>query len=295
MDSKLYIKNKIRNQNSEIDLSEGSAVTNLLVNPLSTIMQPLLDEQDKLINNLSLIVPDAIEDGDVDAVSANFLVTRREALKATGTIKFFYTSPIAVSIPKDTLVSTADNVMFKTTMAYTILKSDMASNIEDYPLYSTDDITIEAVALGDTGNVLAGSIEKIISSFFFHFTIILLFIRKVPKLFTHIFYTGKASGTEGYGQDSKVTRNTTFTIKIKLTGAYATLHYHYAECLLSYQSKLYPLLFRAWSILSSIAISLSSLAGLSSYSNWSETASLPLLKISSSISICFGVSLSLSV
>ena len=51
MDSKLYIKNKIRNQNSEIDLSEGSAVSNLLVNPLSTIMQPLLDEQDKLINN----------------------------------------------------------------------------------------------------------------------------------------------------------------------------------------------------------------------------------------------------
>ena len=164
MDSKLYIKNKVRNQNSDIDLSEGSAVTNLLINPLSTILQPLLDEQDKLINNLSIISPDAIEDGDVDAVAANFLVTRREALKATGAIRFYYTSPIAVSIPIDTLVATVDNVLFKTTHAYTILKSDMASNIEDYPLYSTEDIAIEAVALGEPGNVLAGTIEQIISN-----------------------------------------------------------------------------------------------------------------------------------
>ena len=164
MDSKLYIKNKIRNQNSEIDLSEGSAVTSLLVNPLSTIMQPLLDEQDKLINNLSLIIPDAIEDGDVDAVAANFLVTRREALRAEGTIKFYYSSPMAVSIPINTLVSTTDNVIFKTTVAYTILKSDMASNVEDYPLYSTASVPVEAVALGEAGNVLAGTIEKIISN-----------------------------------------------------------------------------------------------------------------------------------
>ena len=164
MDAKLYIKNKIRNANSNIDLSEGSAVTNLMVNPLSTILQPLLDEQDKLINNVSLITPDAIAAGDVDGVAANFLVTRREANRSTGEVKFYYTGPLAVTIPLGTVVSTADNVLFKTTIAYTITKSDMASNVEEYPLYCTDNIPVECVALGEEGNVLANTIEKIVSS-----------------------------------------------------------------------------------------------------------------------------------
>tara|TARA_Y100000593_G_C4321778_1_gene344198 strand:+ start:2773 stop:4023 length:1251 start_codon:yes stop_codon:yes gene_type:complete len=164
MDSKNFIKNKLRAYNSNLDLTEGSAITQVFVNPLSSILQPLLDEQDKLLENFSLQNPSSMENDDLDAVASNYLITRRSALNATGNIKLYYNSAVSVNIPKDTMVSTEDGKLYKTTTTYAITKSQMAPNREKFPLYNTANIPIESVGPGLGNNIKAGEITKLITA-----------------------------------------------------------------------------------------------------------------------------------
>jgi hypothetical protein len=164
MDSKNFIKSKLKAYNANLDLSEGSAITQVFVNPLSSILQPLLDEQDKLLNNSSLQNPSAIDSDDLNAVASNYLIERRSALNATGNIKFYYNSAISVNIPKDTMISTEGGVLYKTTVTYATTKSQMASKREKFPLYNTDNIPVESIGPGLSNNIKAGEITRLITA-----------------------------------------------------------------------------------------------------------------------------------
>tara|TARA_Y100001963_G_scaffold52767_1_gene73971 strand:+ start:12610 stop:13860 length:1251 start_codon:yes stop_codon:yes gene_type:complete len=164
MDSKNFIKNKLKAYNNNLDLTEGSAITQVFVNPLSSILQPLLDEQDKLLNNFSLQNPSAMDSDDLDAVASNYLISRRTALNAAGNIKLYYNAAVSVNIPKDTMVSTEDGKMYKTTATYAITKAGMASNREKFPLYNTANIPIESIGPGLDNNIKAGEITKLVTA-----------------------------------------------------------------------------------------------------------------------------------
>lgn len=164
IDSKTFIKKQIENFNSDIDTSDGSAIGSLLINPLSTIIAPVLSEQASILSNMGLLDVENMDKDDLDAVASNFLVTRRQASISTGNIRFYYTSPVAVNIPVDTLISTQEGILFKTTVEFSITSGGMSNNTDEYPLFHTGDIPIESIEAGENSNVLANTIIKLVGS-----------------------------------------------------------------------------------------------------------------------------------
>lgn len=143
-----YIIRKLKAAYPSADYLPGSATRDLLINPLSSILQDFADEQDTLMSAFSMIDPAAISEADMDAIAANFLITRSSGDKVRGYVRFYFSQPLTVNIPRNTEVSTADGLKFYTVSNHTTSKAQMFLNNDEFPLYYTNDILVEAAAPG---------------------------------------------------------------------------------------------------------------------------------------------------
>ncbi|MBC8548171.1 MAG: baseplate J/gp47 family protein [Candidatus Brocadiales bacterium] len=167
MDAKEFIKKKIKEHDPSIDVSPGSPMGDLFVNPLSAVLQPTLDFEDYMTDNLSLLNIDAMSDDDVDAMAANYLITRIAGQKATGTARFYYNIPTTAHIPKGTILSDRNSQYnYVTTAAYTITKEMMLLNNANFPLYSTGDVAIESADFGDEFEAPANTITRLVTNLY---------------------------------------------------------------------------------------------------------------------------------
>jgi len=167
MDAKEFIKKKIKEYDESIDVSPGSPMGDLFVNPLSTILQPTLDFEDYMTDNLSLLNIETMDDDDVDAIGANYLITRVTGAKPTGMARFYYNIPNTVTIPAGTLLSDrAGTYVYETADTYTITKEMMLLNNASFPLYSTGDIPIVAQGYSDVYEVSANVITRLINNLY---------------------------------------------------------------------------------------------------------------------------------
>lgn len=164
MDAKEYIKLKIREYDSTIDTSPGSPIGDLFINPLSSILKDTLDFEDHMLNNLSLQNIGSMSDNDVDAIAANFLVSRDEGEVATGYVRFFYNTPQTVTIPANTFLQSTSGYRYKTVNTYTITRDSMLENSEYFPLYHSGDVAISAISAGEAYATRANTITNLVSS-----------------------------------------------------------------------------------------------------------------------------------
>jgi hypothetical protein len=165
MDAKEFIKKRLKEFDSSIDTSPGSPIGDLLINPLSSIIQPSLDFEDYMVSNLSLKDPESMSEEELDAIAANFLVERTQGQKASGHVRLFYSTPITLTIPKGTLFRNDQNLTYRTTSSYSITRQMMTLNNEYYPLYHTGDIPIEATDYGEEYITRADTITELVSTF----------------------------------------------------------------------------------------------------------------------------------
>ena len=141
-----YIREKIKQYNPELDVREGSVLRDFLINPLTSILEPYQTEHTQILNQMTLDDISSLTDDQMDAIAATFLIERQLGTKATGYIRFYYNSPKAVIIPKGFGIKVG-TVTFKTVIDYSITKSQMESNISQYPYYVTADIQVIADAV----------------------------------------------------------------------------------------------------------------------------------------------------
>lgn len=147
-----YIREKIKTYNPELDTRDGSVLKDFLISPLISILEPYQLEHLEVLDQMTLEAVDNLTDDQMDAIAATFLMERKTGTKATGYVRFFYNSPKAVNIPKGFSLSVGD-VTFKTTTEYSITKSQMESNISEYPYYVTGSIQVVADDYGLDGNI----------------------------------------------------------------------------------------------------------------------------------------------
>ena len=165
MDAKEFIRKKIKEFDSSIDVSPGSPMADLFVNPVSSLIQPTLDFENYMTNNLSLLNISTMTDDDMDAIAANYLITRIEGQRATGNVRFYYNVASSVTIPKGTMLTDrADAKQYVTINDYSITKEMMLLNTANFPLYSTGDIPIQGLGYGTTFEARANTITKLVSS-----------------------------------------------------------------------------------------------------------------------------------
>lgn len=163
MDVREYIKQKIKEVDSDIDLSKGSPIYDLFINPLSTIMNDSLEFEEDMRNAIGIDNAEQLDEDMLDSVASNFLVSRDEGKKATGTINLFYDSPTSVEIPAGTLFESDDGLIYQTVNDFSITRNSMALNSGYYPLFTTGSINIEAEVEGSEYTSRSNSINTVIS------------------------------------------------------------------------------------------------------------------------------------
>ena len=147
-----YIREKIKQYNPELDTRDGSVLKDFLISPLVSILEPYQLEHTSVLNQMTLDDVDNLTEDQMDAIASTFLLERTTGTKATGYIRFYYNSPKAVIISKNMSLKIGSKT-YKTVSEYSITKSQMESNISQYPYYITGNVQIVADTNGADGNV----------------------------------------------------------------------------------------------------------------------------------------------
>ena len=159
-----FIVERLLEYDSTFDTGGGIATTQLMINPLAIIFQPVRDELDAIQVSQTILSilesddPDAFDEDIVDALASNVFVERHTGGKASGTVRVRYFSPQSTDIGTG-LASFLDtsNRRYVNVNPVSITMSEMGLNV-DGSLYYVD-IPVESEEEGSGGNVDIGSVQ----------------------------------------------------------------------------------------------------------------------------------------
>lgn len=156
IDLKNFLIDQIKNYDSDIDTRPGSNFRDVVINPLASVLESYQADHNKLLNRLTLTTVEDLNEDELDAIAANFLVERAQGSLATGKVELFFNQPVALNIPINTRFETEGGTVFETTQDYTVTRLQMELNTASFPLYSSGTINARAVQTGEAGNVEDG-------------------------------------------------------------------------------------------------------------------------------------------
>jgi hypothetical protein len=151
-----FIKSRVAEFDSEIDTSDGTAFADLVIKPVSTILQPLVDEAIRIADSQSLLNASTMSESDLDALVANYFINRRAGSRAFGSVRIYFRVPTAFTIPIGTPFQTEDGVRFVASTTVTI--SEVQMGLQPDGSFYVMDVPIQAESAGTTGNVDANTI-----------------------------------------------------------------------------------------------------------------------------------------
>lgn len=155
-----YIKNKILEAVPDADVRDGSALNDLLISPLSSVLDPFITEQRNLLVYLSDNDPESIPDDVLDGIASNFFVTRITGDQITGTVRIYFDRPVDLEVPQNTVFTATNGLRYFSTTTNSITRADMAINVEG-ALYHSGDIVIEAEEAGEAYEAPANTITSV--------------------------------------------------------------------------------------------------------------------------------------
>lgn len=147
---KQYIKDLIRQFDPTLDISDSSTLTDLLINPASAMLEPVISQLNYLTNNLGLKDPTAITEDELDQIASNFLIERSVGTKSTGYVELLFNNTQGVTIYKGTGFTTSAGQKFLCTRDIYIDSATLAQNVWNFPKYSTGPIPVESEFTGSS-------------------------------------------------------------------------------------------------------------------------------------------------
>lgn len=156
-----FLEDKLKEFNPNIALEEGTAVRDLFIKPFSVVLQPIADAITQIRGSLSLANAAALSDADLDALAANFFVTRKPGSSAIGVVRVFYSQPVDDFLPQGSAFVAANGVQFVSTQDVTITSSGLQLNTSGDLFFQ--DINVQAKTVGEAGNIPANLIADILT------------------------------------------------------------------------------------------------------------------------------------
>ncbi len=147
------------------DIQEGSTIFNLLVNPISLIAQPLVDEINNTRTNQSLKRisdldnPNDYPKENVDDILSNLYIFRRKSKKAKGIARLYFNKPIDKTWTKGSLIINAKNGKKYENDDLISVTSQKMSGLQENGKYYFD-IFIKAIEEGEDSNIYQSDILK---------------------------------------------------------------------------------------------------------------------------------------
>ena len=157
-----YIIQRIKEVAPDINTGTGSAIRDLLVSPMITVLQPLANEIHRVKKTQSLLNATDLSDDDLDAILANIFIDRLVGSKARGTAKIFLSTAEIITIPEGTLFFAKGGLKFYSTQTITRGPATLGLNLNTgrYEI----EIPLEAAEQGIEYNISAQQITGIVSS-----------------------------------------------------------------------------------------------------------------------------------
>jgi hypothetical protein len=159
-----FIVQRLLEFDPTFDVGSGVATTGLLIEPLSVVLQPIVDEltvvqaTQSVLTILEAANPDSFAEDIVDAIASNVFVERDPGNIGSTVQRLRFFAPQAFSAPQGALVWLgASGQRYENSAPVSISNADMSLN-QDGTLYYVD-IPIVALEEGDTFNVDAGAIQ----------------------------------------------------------------------------------------------------------------------------------------
>jgi len=157
-----YLVQKLKEYDASIDTSPGSAVRDLLISPLSSMLASFNETHQILENRLSLNDISSLSEAALDDIAANYLVSRTSGSKAGGTVRIYFKSPQNIIIPKYTEFRSTGGLKFYSESEHSVTAKQMLANTDRYPLYHTGDIQIRAAEAGEKYEVGPFEIKTVV-------------------------------------------------------------------------------------------------------------------------------------
>ena len=93
-----FLKTRLRQEYPSVSAENGDAIVDLLINPLSLLLEALKRETALIKLGQSVQTAASMRESDADALAANFFVTRRVGGKSYGLVRVYYANPTSVFV-----------------------------------------------------------------------------------------------------------------------------------------------------------------------------------------------------
>ena len=154
------IKNKIRQRikeyDSTIDTRPGSVVSDILIEPLSILLEDYESASDSIAEQVTFTNLSDIPAANLDAIGLRYLLTRRQGSYAIGEIYFYFKEPKSAVVSKGTIIN-SNGLSYRVVRDFSITKVQMQSDLSDYPYYKMGPIEIISVEPGINYNLPVNS------------------------------------------------------------------------------------------------------------------------------------------
>jgi len=157
-DIHVFIRSVVRQSNPDLAITDVDELTDLLIDPMRVIIEPLVREIKLVKLRSSLQNLESLNDDEVDALLSNFFEARRSGSYAVGVVRAYFTSPQSISV---SVVNAAfsGSLRFRPTRPQQITADQMSLNFSGSEYYF--DINYTAELRGDEYNVEPGTITSI--------------------------------------------------------------------------------------------------------------------------------------
>jgi len=158
-DIEVFIRTRLQQVFPQLAISTADELTDLLIDPLRVLFEPLTREIQLVKLRTSLANVAALSDDEVDALMANFFEPRRAGGFAVGVARAYFAAPQQVTATLVNVAQSRDGYRYTVTRAQSITADQMLLNIDGSEYYF--DINYIAEARGDEYNVERGEINSI--------------------------------------------------------------------------------------------------------------------------------------
>ena len=154
-----FIGTRLSQEFPDVDIVDGDAVMDLLVKPARVLFEPIVQEINRVRNNLSFANPATLELSEADALGANYFTARNSGDFARVNVRLYFTVPQSIVVSPSNYCYTGGGLNFLPTSLQSITVSEMLFNKENNYYYF--DIFTIAEQPGGTYNVPVGAINSI--------------------------------------------------------------------------------------------------------------------------------------
>lgn len=159
LDLAVFVRERVRQAFPDISIGTTDAFTDLFIDPLRVVLEPIVREIQLVKLRQSLKNVESLGDAEVDALLANFFKTRRGGGYAQGVVRVFFSSPVSQTATIGNPASTRSGLRYFPTTPQQITAEQMLLNISGSEYYW--DINYTAERQGDEYNVEPGEVVAV--------------------------------------------------------------------------------------------------------------------------------------